>query len=323
MDLLDALAEPALVLAGNRVIAANPPALALLGEHVVDEDLRLTLRHPDAVALLQSERLGAIEMPGLRDAKSRWQLRVARAGRGQRLVQLTDVSAQAATDRARTDFVANASHELRTPLTAIRGFVETLQDEDTATDPHLRARFLGIVAREAQRMERLIEDLIELSRIEAEKAVPPSGLIDLAALVADVVSEYQGADGAPDAQLVVNLAEAAAVRADPVQLAQVVRNLVDNARRYGGGSPIRIRTGWSGDQASISVTDSGAGIDAHHLPRLTERFYRVDAARSRETGGTGLGLAIVKHIVERHKGRLVIESRKGQGTTVTVLLPPA
>jgi len=226
----------------------------------------------------------------------------------------------------RVDFVANASHELRTPLATLLGFLETLQDDAAAEDKALRTRFLRIMFEEAGRMHRLVDDLISLSRIEAERFVPPQTAVDLLAVAEEVrrscihIAEDRGSDIVLDKQ-----AERTQIMGDPPQLRQLLQNLIGNALKYGrAGTPVIVRFEEAGaDMLRLRVIDQGEGIPPQHLPRLTERFYRVDPSRSRAMGGTGLGLAIVKHIVGRHRGRLDIRSTPGEGTIVEVDLPLA
>ncbi len=321
---LDAVVEPLLLVENGRVALANRAARVLLGEHVVGEDVRVALRHPAA-----AERLARIddlsdqpvELVGLGPVDQRWEMRVAAAGDGRRLVQLADRTGSYAAERMRVDFVANASHELRTPLASILGFIETLAEagEDAAT----RARFLKIMGGEAQRMQRLVADLISLSRIEAEKYRLPSDAVDLAALVDEVRRELTETADGRGRDLTVAIAPVPPVGGDRAQLSQALHNLVGNAMKYGReGTPVTIALAADGPgMVRLAVSDQGEGIAPEHIPRLTERFYRVDAGRSRSLGGTGLGLAIVKHIVERHRGRLDVSSRVGVGTTVTLTLP--
>jgi two-component system phosphate regulon sensor histidine kinase PhoR len=240
---------------------------------------------------------------------------------GQQFLMLTDLSVQASVARAHADFVANASHELRTPLAAVLGYVETLKDPKAGDDPATRNRFLGIIGKEAQRMQGLVEDLMSLSRIEAVKHQQPSETVDLVAIARLCMGEVADQDRVSFTSNVEN----AAMLGDKGQLAQVLRNLIENAFKYGAADgQIRVtleqgQTGW----INVSVADEGEGIAPEHMPRLTERFYRADAARSRQVGGTGLGLSIVKHIVERHRGRFDIVSQVGHGTTATCIFPPA
>ena len=243
------------------------------------------------------------------------------------LLAFVDLTEAEEMDRMRRDFVANVSHELRTPLTAISGFVETLRGA-ARDDAAARDRFLAIMASEAERMNRLVRDLLHLSRVEAEERIRPEARIDLAAIARSVVDSLQPTARAGEVSLVLRGAEAECpLRADPDQMVQVLTNLCENAIKYGSppGASVTLQLtreeGPRGPQIRLSVTDQGAGIDPRHIPRLTERFYRVDSHRSREKGGTGLGLAIVKHIVQRHRGRLVIESDPGKGSVFSVLLP--
>ena len=325
--LLDAVVQPVLLVRGGRVALANRAAQAELGRHVVGEDVRVAIRHPAAAARLAQADCGGAERPielvGLGAFDRRWEMRVGEAGPF-RVVQLIDRTGHYAAERMRIDFVANASHELRTPLASILGFIETLSDE-AGEDPQVRGRFLKIMFDEARRMQRLVEDLISLSRIEAEKHRLPDEAIDLAELVAAVREEIADGGGDPDRAVVAEIApDVPLVRGDEARLSQMLHNLLGNALKYGRpGTPVIVSLRPEGGMVRLSVTDEGEGIAPEHVPRLTERFYRVDAGRSRAMGGTGLGLAIVKHIVERHCGRLDIVSKPGLGTTVTALLPPA
>lgn len=320
---LDAVADPILVLTGGRVTLANAAARALLGAHVVGEDARVAIRHPDAAEALAAAEPRDIELVGLGARDRLWRL-VAATGGDMRVVTLHDRTDNAAAERMRVDFVANASHELRTPLASILGYAETLADE-AGDDPDLRRRFLRIVGDEARRMQRLVEDLLSLSRIEADKYRLPDHAIDLARLIEDVCAEFAAAGDPRAADIACRVeADLPAVTGDRAQLSQLLHNLVGNAMKYGRpGTPIEVAAEHRRGGLRIAVVDQGEGIAAEHLPRLTERFYRVDAGRSRALGGTGLGLAIVKHIAERHRGRLDLQSIPGTGTTVSVTLPAA
>jgi two-component system, OmpR family, phosphate regulon sensor histidine kinase PhoR len=234
-------------------------------------------------------------------------------------------------ERTRADFVANASHELRTPLASLIGFIETLRGP-AEDDPAAARRFLGIMAEQAARMERLIADLLSLSRIEMHEHQRPEGRVDLADLVARIAAELEPQIRARGAALHLDLASGLPqVPGDADQLAQVLQNLLGNSIQHGRqhGAAIRLSAHPAGPGAgwphrpgvALSVADDGPGIPREHISRLTERFYRVDRGRSRAAGGTGLGLAIVKHIVNRHRGQLRIASREGAGATFTVWLP--
>ena len=238
------------------------------------------------------------------------------------LLVLSDRTRERTLERMRVDFVANASHELRTPLASLMGFVETLRGP-AADDKPAQIRFLAIMAEQAARMNRLIDDLLSLSRIELSEHTPPSQTIDLAATAARVLAGFELRLAERRQRLVVEIAAALPdVVADADQMAQVLGNLVDNAIKYGReGGTVGVVLARAEGGVALRVRDDGPGIARAHLPRLTERFYRVDKGRSRTAGGTGLGLAIVKHIVNRHRGRLAVDSIEGQGTSFTVWLP--
>lgn len=237
-------------------------------------------------------------------------------------------------ERMRADFVANASHEIRTPLAALGGYIETLLGP-AKDDPVARARFLTTMAAQVERMTRLVSDLLSLSRVELTEHTPPDDPVSLPIVLRRVVQSLEFRAQAKDCKVDIVLPEKLpAVVGDEGELEQVFTNLIDNAIKYGRqGGTVRVearlidhvpaRSGWTGDSrpVSIAITDQGPGIAREHLPRLTERFYRVDAARSRDLGGTGLGLAIVKHIVNRHRGALTIDSTVGVGTVFTIYLP--
>lgn len=250
---------------------------------------------------------------------------------GHVLVTFTDQTAAEQTLSLRRDFVANVSHELRTPLTALLGFIETLQGP-ARNDPKAQQRFLGIMATEADRLRRLVDDLLSLSRVEENERSRPVTPTDLGAIVRQA-TELLGAlaEGA-NTRLITEIPDdLPLVPGDAAQLQQVLNNLIENAIKYGAsekGIVIAIHqpafeTTLRTQAVRMTVTDFGQGIPAHHLIRLTERFYRVDLHRSRNQGGTGLGLAIVKHITNRHRGKLYFESVPGEGTTVTLMLPTA
>jgi two-component system phosphate regulon sensor histidine kinase PhoR len=323
LALLDAIEEPALVVEAEKVVAANHPALALLGERIVGRDIRFVLRHPDALDIILPGRGGSGEIGSLGGREQPWTILVRPLPDGVQLVRLVDRSATLSAERMRTDFVANASHELRTPLTTMIGYAETLA-EDGAIDEAMRVRFGTMIHGEARRMLRIVEDLMSLSRIEADRFVPP---VDEVAL--DQIARIAADNARPLARqwgcaVELSLQAAGPIAGDLTQLLQLADNLVGNAIRYGSvaaNASITIATSVEAGRAVLCVTDRGEGIASQHLLRLTERFYRVDAARSRNSGGTGLGLSIVKHIAERHRASLDIRSIVGQGTTVTVAFP--
>lgn len=236
---------------------------------------------------------------------------------------LHDLTAVRQLEAMRRDFVANVSHELKTPLTVVRGYAETLLGEEPA--PAMRRSFLMSILANAGRMQRLVDDLLDLSRIESGAWTPRPEPVALGPLAAQVWTEVARASRAEERAFTLDIpADAADVAADPQALRQVLSNVLENAARYtpAGGS-VAVRARRQGGTVTIEVADTGPGIPGQHLPRIFERFYRVDAARSREVGGTGLGLSIVKHLVEAHGGRVAAESRLGVGTTIRVTFPAA
>ncbi|WP_298192583.1 ATP-binding protein [Novosphingobium sp.] len=317
VELVEPFSVPVLMLDNQRIAAANAAAREALGPHIVGQDARVALRHPEAITLLDKPQ-GSAMVRGLTGARSIWQVRRVSIDQRFSLIEMVNRTAEADISRSHTDFVANASHELRTPLASIIGYIETLADPDAKVDTATAARFHNTVLREARRLQSLVEDLMSLSRIEAEKHDLPREQIDLAMLAASIGSEVAATVG--EDRVIVRVADAK-VTGDRQQLDQVIRNLIDNALKYGDSSqPVRVEVARDGAEAVFSVTDRGDGIHPDHLPYLTRRFYRTDPGRSRGVGGTGLGLAIVKHIVERHRGKLDITSKLGEGTTVTVRL---
>ena len=324
--LVDALDDPALVVTGSVVALANGEARQLLGDRIEGHDVRLAIRHPQALELILSHRSGETDAKGIVEFGRPWRLVIRSLGPGSALVRLIDRSDTVSAERMRVDFVANASHELRTPLSTILGYAETLADEGDLSAEQ-RGSFGHIIRDEAQRMLSIVEDLMSLSRIEAGRFIAPDETVSVSDIIDTAVANARDARRRGLCEIAVNLpAGLPPVRGDHGQLVQLFDNLVGNAILYGCDqpkAPIELQARAVRQHVAISITDHGPGIAREHLPRLTERFYRVDAGRSRESGGTGLGLAIVKHIVERHRGRLDIRSTVGAGTTVTVELPVA
>ena len=335
--ILESLPDPLIVLrADGSVSRRNQAAAAILGS-----DLPAVLRHPALRAARARAEAGGtatsaevtIAGPVARDLLATVvPMRSPLLDGGHAVVMLSDRTREHSAERARTDFVANVSHELRTPLASLIGFTQTLLGP-ARDDPPARERFLTIMAEQGARMNRLIDDLLSLARIELVEHQTPSEPVDLAALLPRIMAGYEPRLREKGERIAVEIAaDLPPVPGDADQIAQVLQNLVDNALRYGEpGGTVRLaaRSPVSGAAwplrpgVVLSVTDEGTGIAAAHLPRLTERFYRVDKSRSRGMGGTGLGLAIVKHIVNRHRGQLRIESMEGEGTTVSVWLPLA
>jgi two-component system, OmpR family, phosphate regulon sensor histidine kinase PhoR len=322
--LVDALDEPALIVEGLTVSFANEPAKGVLGPAIEGRDVRLAIRHPDALAHILTGKAGEVDVTGIGQVGRPWRVVVRDLGHGASFVRMIDRAGAVSAEKMRVDFVANASHELRTPLATILGYAETLADDD-GMDDAVRAKFFQTIRGEAQRMLRLIEDLMSLSRIQADKFIEPSGTVNIESVLRTALAN--AGQVRPGVKCEINLdapPNLPPVKGDEPQLLQVFDNLLSNAVRYGcdhSGGSIDVVASYDQRWVTVVVRDHGPGIAREHLPRLTERFYRVDEARSRGSGGTGLGLAIVKHITERHKGMLDIDSEVGVGTTVTVRLP--
>ena len=328
--LLEGLNEAAVIAAGARVLASNSAAKALLGAGIDGEPLNRVISHPAALEALERadheyEGLEDVELTGLGGSRRNWLMRTAPLADDTWLIRFVDRSEVAAAEQMRVDFVANASHELRTPLSTLIGYTETLREQGEEIDPGTRERFLAVVHDEARRMQRIVEDLISLSRIEAEKFTAPTEAVDLRPLIDQALSSVKRIADERRSPLVSEVdADLPAVAADRGQVLQLLDNLITNALRYGEPeTPVTVSAHAEGSMVHLAVRDQGEGIAPEHVKRVTERFYRVDTSRSRSLGGTGLGLSIVKHIVERHRGRLMIESELGKGTTVHVLLPLA
>ena len=323
--LLDGLSEAALVVADGRVLLANKAARSLLGDAIAGAPLDRVISHPAALEALERPDAGdeGIDLTGLGNSRRHWLMRVAPLSDGTSLVRFLDRSESRAAEQMRVDFVANASHELGTPLATLIGYAETLREQSEEIDPATRERFLSVVHDEARRMQRVVEDLISLSRIEAEKFSAPTDAVALTPLVAQAIGEFRRTADERSSQLVADLAsDLPEIAGDRSQILHLLDNLLSNALRYGEpGTPVTVAARREGPMVRLSVADEGEGIAPEHVSRVTERFYRVDTSRARSLGGTGLGLSIVKHIVERHRGRLAIESEVELGTTIHVLLP--
>ena len=319
--------EPLLGTADNIVTIANDAAVRLLGRHIVGADVRTAIRHPAAtewLARIQGDTpLEPVNLVDFPRPGQRWTMRIAALSGSENIIFLSDRSAIDAADRMRSDFVANASHELRTPLAAILGYVETLQEMNGETDAPTRDRFLSIIEREARRMQQLVIDLLSISRVEADRFRRPTATVDLAAIIRTTIGQLSDSEPARAKDVVAKLGNGEQrMLGDEAQLSQLAHNIISNAMKYGHvGTPVTVELAREGSRVRLSVSDQGDGIAPDHLPRLTERFYRVDEARSRSVGGTGLGLAIVKHIGERHQGQLDIDSEVGKGTRVSVTFP--
>ena len=336
-SILDAVPLPAIFLGeGDRIMGLNTRAEALFGT-AEGRPFITVIRQPtvlDAVAAARAQRVPQaaryLAKDGMQDVIYAVHSAHVEAGPATGvLISFEDVTNQQQIGQMRRDFVANVSHELRTPLTALIGFIETLQGP-AKDDAAARERFLAIMDNEAQRMNRLVRDLLSLSQVEEMERVRPDTRLDLSDLLGSVMRNLAPLAEKSGGTLTAEMGAAPVfVEGDADQLRQVFGNLIENAIKYGGRppevqvhvTPLERDPSLRGPALSIAVIDNGPGIDPVHIPRLTERFYRVDGHRSREMGGTGLGLAIVKHIVNRHRGRLRIESTLGQGSRFTVILP--
>lgn len=321
-EMIEHSGTPLMLSEGTRLIIANRAARQLLGGHITGQDIRVALRHPEAIALMDRGQSGEAIITGLARPRDIWQMSRYQMAGGLAVIELISKTAEVDISRAHTDFVANASHELRTPLASIIGYAETLQEDPASLDDKTAKKFLETILRESRRLQNLVNDLMSLSRIEAEKHERPSAKVDLKAIVSQAARDAATPGDRID-RLELDLGEGFEIAGDRQQLEQLVRNLVDNAFKYGGeNTPVTVRLSEAvNSDAKLEVIDRGEGIAKEHVPHLTRRFYRTDPGRSRASGGTGLGLAIVKHIVQRHHGRLDIGSGLGQGTTITVRLP--
>jgi two-component system phosphate regulon sensor histidine kinase PhoR len=333
-----AIPDPQILLDGQRrIIRANPAATEFVGTVLETSDLAASLRNPAVLAAADAVLAGGparivdftLSLPIERVMQARIAPVEGVSTEGiAAIVTLHDITALKLAEQMRADFVANAGHELKTPLASLVGFIETLLGaarDDTAA----RERFLGIMRGEAGRMTRLVDDLLSLSRIELNEHVAPTSQVTLPPLIDQVADALELRAAERGMRLVLAVPdELPDVYGDVDELAQVFQNLIDNAIKYGKPqTEITVtarldRRPAANSLVRIAVADGGEGIPSEHLPRLTERFYRVDTARSRELGGTGLGLAIVKHILNRHRGRLEIASTLGVGSTFTVCLRP-
>jgi two-component system, OmpR family, phosphate regulon sensor histidine kinase PhoR len=338
--IIDAVPEPAVALnASGRIVHANRLTEEQFGARRRDGHIASLSRAPELLEAvedaLQSRRPRAVEVQARVPVERRLLATMvplehagAAPGAPSLLITFRDLTEQDRLARMRADFVANASHELRTPLASLKGYVETLQGK-ARDDEQARIRFLKIMGEQAERMSRLVDDLLSLSRVEMREHLPLADEADLGLILREVTQSLEPVATRAGVALKLVPGEGEAImRGDADELTQVFQNLVHNAIKYGrAGGKVEVRL--QREPAAhgrppgfrVDVVDDGPGIPPQHLPRLTERFYRVSAAASRERGGTGLGLAIVKHILNRHRGELVISSKLGEGSTFSVLLP--
>ena len=335
-DVLNALPMPALAIDGaERIKAANAAARTLIGQGIEGRNFVTMLRQPQLIQTIEAvlrdstPRMSEyLSNDGVQDTTFQVSVRVV-PDLNVVLLCFLDITQVQQAGQMRRDFVANVSHELRTPLTALMGFIETLRGA-ARDDAAARDRFLDIMEGEAGRMNRLVGDLLSLSRVEDEERVRPREKVLINDILLSVIRTLTPLAKEMEVTLKEDFGDTPAeLVGDGDQLMQVFTNLIENAIKYGRkGGTIEIRIGKPERDPAlramgvrIHVADDGPGIDGKHLPRLTERFYRADNHRSRALGGTGLGLAIVKHIINRHRGRLRVESELGKGSVFTVVLP--
>lgn len=337
-EVLEALPAPLVVVSANeRVSAMNARATEMFGSAGIGRHYITVLRHPalldcveETLRLNQKRKVRFLTSELNREATYDVTASPVPEARGWgAVVALEDVTEREQAGQIRRDFVANVSHELKTPLTALLGFIETLRGP-AKDDEKARERFLSIMEKEAERMNRLVRDLLQLSRVESEERMRPEGRVDISSVLLSTITRLKQLAEEHDVEISLTGADRPAqVQGDADQLTQVFTNLIENGIKYGrpgGHVHVEIKTierelAFRGPGVHVVVADDGEGFDPVHIPRLTERFYRVDTHRSREQGGTGLGLAIVKHIINRHRGRFRIESTPGKGSNFTVILP--
>lgn len=341
--ILDRLPDPLFMLTAERqILRSNRAAHSLFGSLPEGRNLAAMLRNPDVLETVDTVLAGPSGREGGKGKAVEFSLPVpiARSFRAWieplpepasdgtvAILTLYDQSAEKRTKQLQTDFIANASHELKTPLAMLSGYIETMRGP-ARDDDEAQEKFLATMAEQADRMGRLVDDLLILSRIELQEHMAPTKTVELEPILHGIADMLAPAVEARKQTLDIDLPDKPCVVGESDQLTQVFLNLMDNAVKYGGdGSTIEVvarpEKHNGRDHLAISVIDHGGGIAPEQMPRLTERFYRTDAARSRELGGTGLGLAIVKHIVTRHQGDLAITSTPGKGSTFTVFLPDA
>lgn len=336
---LDGLNASVFIIDAHREVTfANKAAKKRFGEAVVGDSFVRIVRQPDCLAAIDAVMNGEgerrVEITMGSAPSTTFEVNVTSVGQGKAngtRVSLTfeDVSQIRDAELMRSEFVANVSHELRSPLTALAGFVETLSGP-AKDDADARHRFLGLMEKEAARMKRLIDDLLSLSKLQSKERIRPSGHVDVHVLMQRVIATLTPISEQEQKNIdFKNNSKITTVLGDEDELIQIFHNIIENAIKYGALdtevsieiSDVDRMAGIDGKVLAVSVSDQGGGITAEDIPRLTERFYRADKSRSRIKGGTGLGLAIVKHILNRHRGRLYIESEVGVGSTFTIFLP--
>jgi len=328
--IVDALPHPAFTLGFDyKIQNANKAAEQLFERDLAGLDFVRILRHPKAIECLS----GAVKTGKLKTCDLALHLQTPRNYKASAaalsgtekeciLFTLLDISAEIDAEKSRSTFVANVSHELRSPLTSLMGIVETLQGP-ARNDVKARDNFLTLMQGETERMSRLVGDLLSLSKFEAKEHLPPDGQVDIPKLLRRIMAVLSESKAAYKNRVVLDIPEGLRlITGDPDELTEVFQNLIENALKYSvPKTSVTVSVMQAANKITITIKDEGEGIAPKHLPRLTERFYRVDKGRSREAGGTGLGLAITKHILNRHRGQLSIKSKVGVGSTVSVTLP--
>jgi two-component system, OmpR family, phosphate regulon sensor histidine kinase PhoR len=316
-----AIADGGIILnADNEILWFNPAAARLLGLNAatdIGHRLDNLLRNPDFVAYLRAPTTEGIAVASPRRESAWLNVQIIPYGTAQRLAIIRDITHERSVERTRRDFVANASHELRSPLTVISGYLETLAEDGDS--PEAWRVPIGEMRRQAERMTRILRDLIELTRLESAETSAPRDFVDVGALLRPIVQEFRDRAGPT---VTLDLQTDAALLGKESELHSIFYNLVSNAVRFTPATG-HVRVVWRADNdgAVLDVIDTGIGIPEEQIPRVTERFYRVDPGRSRASGGTGLGLAIVKHALQRHDGELTIASREGEGSTFSCRFP--
>ncbi|HUO67971.1 MAG TPA: phosphate regulon sensor histidine kinase PhoR [Gammaproteobacteria bacterium] len=320
-----ALSDAGIILnAENEIVWFNAAATQLLGLNpTTDIGNRLDnlVRHPDFVAYLAKPTAEPVTVPSPVNESGMLTAQIVPYGKDQRLAIIRDITRETKLERMRRDFVANASHELRSPLTVIGGYLDALA-EDEAMPPTWRGP-IGEMQRQAERMTRILRDLIELSRLESSERTDSAEVVDVPRMLELITGEFQSHGGERPA-VTLALESDASLLGNESELHSIFYNLVNNAVRFTPPSGT-VKVAWREDDEGVvfEVTDTGIGISEEQIPRITERFYRVDPGRSRASGGTGLGLAIVKHALQRHDGTLQIRSLEGHGSTFTCRFPSA
>ncbi len=333
--IFDVFVDPLILIDGHRhILRLNEAGRKKFGTHVIGHDASMAIRNPQVLAgidaAINTNETSEVEFSvadthmHFYTAKIQPLFFSMKESSPRALLALHDVTDHRRIEQLRVDFLTNASHELKTPLASLLGFIETLQGP-AKDDEEARIRFLGIMHDQASRMARIVQDLLSLARIELDEHTPPTTTLDMVAQIRRACAQLEPRAQSRKVTFAFHLPdEPLIIPGDDDQIMQILQNLIENAIKYTfENTVIDISLSPEPDESEVrfTVTDHGPGIAKQHLPRLTERFYRVDTGRSRSMGGTGLGLSIVKHIINRHRGRLEVDSDVGQGTSFHVILP--